>query len=105
MLFRSYEDMGVLYNMEYKGVHYSVSVHFTEPQYKDSFTTMAEYHELRMGSMELYEEADNKTIIAHLPLRDIDNGTQIVSYSLIDYNDYDHYCRVSTTASDAHDDH
>ncbi|MBP1592475.1 MAG: dockerin type I repeat-containing protein [Oscillospiraceae bacterium] len=95
-----YEDMGVLYNMEYKGVHYSVSVHFTEPQYKDSFTTMAEYHELRMGSMESYEEADSKTIIAHLPLRDIDNGTQIVSYSLIDYNDYDHYCRVSTTASD-----
>ena len=68
----TYEDMGVLYNMEYKGVHYSVSVHFTEPQYKDSFTTMAEYHELRMGSMERYEEADNKTIIAHLPLRDID---------------------------------
>lgn len=100
MINGTYEDMGVLYNMEYKGVHYSVSVHFTEPQYKDSFTTMAEYHELRMGSMELYEEADNKTIIAHLPLRDIDNGTQIVSYSLIDYNDYDHYCRVSTTASD-----
>ncbi|MBP0961450.1 MAG: dockerin type I repeat-containing protein [Oscillospiraceae bacterium] len=100
MINGTYEDMGVLYNMEYKGVHYSVSVHFTEPQYKDSFTTMAEYHELRMGSMERYEEADNKTIIAHLPLRDIDNGTQIVSYSLIDYNDYDHYCRVSTTASD-----
>ncbi len=100
MINGTYGDMGVLYNMEYKGVHYSVSVHFTEPQYKDSFTTMAEYHELRMGSMERYEEADNKTIIAHLPLRDIDNGTQIVSYSLIDYNDYDHYCRVSTTASD-----
>ncbi len=100
MINGTYGDMGVLYNMEYKGVHYSVSVHFTEPQYKDSFTTMAEYHELRMGSMESYEEADNKTIIAHLPLRDIDNGTQIVSYSLIDYNDYDHYCRVSTTASD-----
>lgn len=96
----TYGDMGVLYNMEYKGNNYSVSVHLIDPQYKGKFSSMAEYYELRMGSMDRFEKTDSKTITVHSPLRDIDNGTEIISFSLLNYTDREHYCRVRTTASD-----
>ena len=98
MPYAKYEDIGVLYNVVYKGNNYSVFVYSIDPQYKGQFASMAEYYELRIGSMGIFEEVDFKTIIGHSPLRD--NGTEIISYSLVNYTDKMHYCRVRTTASD-----
>lgn len=80
-----YEDIGIYYNVSYKGKNYQIRYYLTDPEYSDS--DMCQYLENRF-EIKNYKVTDNGYVISEFKTGDDHDP---VAYCKIDE---DHYCEV-----------